>query len=93
MILIAGYSRTDEDKRDAIVEAFAAMVGKARQQDGCLDMAISADSVDPERINVFECWRDELSWQAWRKIARSPKVVLRESQVKLYRSDQAEEPR
>jgi quinol monooxygenase YgiN len=92
VIIIAGYSRTDRDKRDAAVEKFADMVGRARKQDGCLDLSISSDSVDPERINIFECWRDQQSWKAWRKIAKGPRVALRDAQVKLYRSDKAEEP-
>jgi quinol monooxygenase YgiN len=92
MIIIAGYSRTDRDKRDAAVEAFAAMVGKARKQDGCLDLSMSADSVDPDRINLFECWRDEQSWNAWRKIAKAPRVKLKETFVNLYLSDKAEKP-
>jgi quinol monooxygenase YgiN len=92
VIIIAGYTRTESHKRDAAVDAFAAMVGRARKQDGCLDLSISSDPVDPERINVFECWRDQQSLNAWRKIAKPPRVVLREADVKLYRSDKAEEP-
>jgi quinol monooxygenase YgiN len=92
MIIIAGYSRTKKDKRDAAVAAFADMVERARTQDGCLDLAISADSVDPERINVFECWRDQPSLNAWRKIAKGPRVALRDAHVKLYRSDKGEKP-
>lgn len=90
MIIIAGYSVTEADKRDAAVEAFAGMVERARKYDGCLDLSISADPVDPDRINLFESWRDEQSWNAWRKIAKSPRVKLRESFVKLYRCDGAE---
>jgi alkanesulfonate monooxygenase SsuD/methylene tetrahydromethanopterin reductase-like flavin-dependent oxidoreductase (luciferase family) len=54
--------------------------------------SINADSVDPDRINLFECWRDQQSWKAWRKIAKLPRVKQRESFVKLYRSDKAEKP-
>ena len=72
--------------------AFATMVERARKHDGCLDLSISADPVDPERINLFECWRDEQSWNAWRKVAETAEVVLRDSHVKLYRSDKAEQP-
>jgi quinol monooxygenase YgiN len=90
VIIIAGYSVTEADKRDAAVEAFAGMVERARKYDGCLDLSISADPVDPDRINLFESWRDEQSWNAWRKIAKSPRVKLRESFVKLYRCDGAE---
>lgn len=91
MIVIAGYSFAERDKRDATVAALADMVERARKQDGCLDLSISPDSVDPERINVFECWRDEQSWKAWRRIAKSPRVTLRDPQVRLYRCDKAEE--
>ena len=92
MIIIAGYTRTEAHKRDAAVAAFADMVGKARKQDGCLDFSISADSVDPDRVNLFECWRDQDSLDAWRKVARGPRSAAREIHVKLYRTDAAEEP-
>jgi quinol monooxygenase YgiN len=97
MIIIAGYTLTDTDKRDAAVEAFAPMVKRARKFDGCLDLSIGADSVDSDRVNIFECWRDEKSWKAWREVANTPKVKLpkanrRERFVKLYRSEKAEEP-
>jgi quinol monooxygenase YgiN len=92
MIIVAGYTLTDADNRDAAVRAFAEMVERARNYDGCLDLSISADSVDPDRINLFECWRDQQSWKAWRKVAKGPKVKTRESHVKLYRSDKAETP-
>jgi quinol monooxygenase YgiN len=92
MIIIAGYTVTESDKRDAAVKAFADMVKRARQYDGCLDLSMSADSVDPDRINLFECWRDEQSWKAWRKVAKGPRVKTRETHVKLYRTDKAEKP-
>lgn len=93
MIIIAGHSRArDGVERDATVAAFADMVERARKQDGCLDLSISADSVDPDRINVFECWCDQQSLNTWREIAKAPRVALRDAQVKLYRSDKAEKP-
>jgi quinol monooxygenase YgiN len=92
MIIVAGYTLTDIHKRDAAVAAFADMVERARRYDGCLDLSIGADSVDPERINLFECWRDQQSLDAWRKVAKGPRVKLRETCVKLYRSDKAEKP-
>lgn len=92
MIIIAGQTLTDAAGRDAAVQAFAGMVERARKRDGCLDMSIGADPIDPERINVFECWRDQPSLDAWRKVAKGPRVKLREASVKLYRSDKAEKP-
>jgi quinol monooxygenase YgiN len=87
MIIIAGYTLTEAHKRDAALEAFADMVQRARKYDGCLDLWISADSVDPERINLFESWRDQRSWNAWRKVAKGPRVKPRETCVKLYRCE------
>lgn len=91
MIIIAGHAFTEAEKRDAAVQAFAAMVARARKQEGCLDLSISSDPVDPERINIFECWRDQQSWTAWRKVAKGPRVVLHDTRVKLYHSDKVEE--
>ena len=90
MIIIAGHALRDASKRDAAVAAFAEMIGQARKQDGCIDFAISADPVDPERSNIFECWRDEDAWKAWRKVAKGPRGRARETHVNLYRSDTAE---
>jgi quinol monooxygenase YgiN len=90
MIIIAGYTLTEAHKRDAAVRAFAAMVERARKFDGCLDLSISADSVDPERVNLFECWRDEESWNAWRKVAKGPATRPREIYVQVYRGANVE---
>jgi quinol monooxygenase YgiN len=92
VIIIAGYSLTEADQRDAVVEAFAGMVARAREQDGCLDLSISADSLDPERLNLFELWRDQQALDAWRKVAKGPRVKLKTSSVKLYRTEKAEKP-
>jgi heme-degrading monooxygenase HmoA len=91
MIIIAGYSlaKSVED-RDVAVAAFAEMVGRARTQDGCIDMAITADSLDPTRSNIIEIWRDEQAWKAWRKVAKGPRSRAQESHVALYRSDTVE---
>ena len=92
MIIIAGYTTVEADQRDAAVEAFADMVERARKHDGCLDLSIGADSVDPTRVNVFELWRDQQSLDAWRKVAKPPKVKRRKAHVKLYRCDKPEKP-
>ncbi len=92
MIIIAGYTHMDADKRDSAVKSFKGMVERARAYDGCLDFSISADAVDPERVNLFECWRDQATLDAWRKVARGPRVKSREVAVSLYRTEKAEKP-
>lgn len=92
MIIIAGYTLTSHNKRDAAVKAHAEMVGRARAYDGCIDISISADAVDPERINILEIWRDQRALDDWRGIADPPQVERRETYVSLYRAPKAEAP-
>jgi hypothetical protein len=58
MIIIAGYELVDAEMRDSVVAAHCDLVSRASEFDGCLHVAITADSVDPERINSVEVWRD-----------------------------------
>lgn len=92
MIIIAGHTHTDADKRDKAVADFSGMVERARARDGCLDFAISADTADPERVNLFECWRDQDALDAWRKVAKGPRVRYSKVAVSRYRTDKAEKP-
>lgn len=64
----------DADKRDDFVAAFQDLITRAREFDGCLHVAITADSVDPERVNVVEVWQDAEVMGEWRKQANAPTV-------------------
>jgi quinol monooxygenase YgiN len=93
MIIIAGHTLTESGTRDAAIQAFSNMLERARKHDGCLDLSISADSVDRGRVNIFELWRDQESLDAWRKVAKAPRgVKYRKAHVKLYRTERAEQP-
>jgi quinol monooxygenase YgiN len=92
MIIVAGFTLTEADKRDTAVQAHIDMVKRARKRDGCLDLSISADPLNPERINIFEQWRDQNALDAWRKVANPPKIARRETRVNLYRTEVAEDP-
>ena len=93
MIIIAGHWFAEPGRRDAAIEAFGDMLERARKHDGCLDLSISADPLDADRVNVFELWRDQESLDAWRKAAKPPRgIKIRKAHVKLYRTDKAEKP-
>jgi quinol monooxygenase YgiN len=66
MLIIAGHLIVDAADRDRYVADCAAAVAAARSAEGCLDFAVSADSVDPRRVNVFERWRTRESLAAFR---------------------------
>lgn len=72
MIIIAGYLLTDPSERDDLVAAHADLMERARRAEGCLDLAISPDQLDPARINNYEAWQDEEVLQKWRSVANAP---------------------
>ena len=69
-VIIAGHELVDAKDRDSYVSALADLVSRARDLDECIHFAITADSVDPERINTVEVWRDAAALAAWRKRAK-----------------------
>jgi quinol monooxygenase YgiN len=66
MLIIAGHLIVDEGDREDFVADSATAVSQARDTDGCLDFAVSADSLDPCRVNVFERWRSRQLLAAFR---------------------------
>jgi len=74
MIIIAGYELVEAEQREAFVAAFRDLITRARAFDGCIHAAITADSVDPERVDVVEVWRDADALNRWRKQAKHLRV-------------------
>jgi quinol monooxygenase YgiN len=66
VILVAGHIRVAPGERDGFVELSREAVELARKAPGCLDFAVSMDSVDPERVNVYERWVDREALAAFR---------------------------
>lgn len=66
MLIVCGHLVLDPTDRDAHVIASAGAVRLARQAPGCLDFAVSADPVDPTRVNVFERWASPEDLDAFR---------------------------
>lgn len=66
MLIIAGTLTVAAAERDAYVRDCIAAVEAARAHHGCLDFAVTADSLDPGRINVYECWDNEADLLAFR---------------------------
>ncbi len=74
MLIIAGSVRVDAGDRDAFVAAHLDLVRRARQAPGCLDAAITADPLEPDRVNNFERWESDEALEAWRKVANAPEL-------------------
>jgi quinol monooxygenase YgiN len=66
MVIVAGYLEVDPEVRDSYLAGCKAVVREARQTSGCLDFAISADLLDPSRIDIFERWESRAAVEAFR---------------------------
>ena len=66
MVIIAGHVIVGREERDDYLAGCAQVVEQAGCAPGCLDFAISADLLDPTRINVFERWDSQDAVEAFR---------------------------
>lgn len=66
MIIVAGRIEIAPGRRDGFVLASSEAVVAAREAPGCLDFSVTADSVDPNRVNVLERWESAAELQAFR---------------------------
>jgi quinol monooxygenase YgiN len=66
VIIIAGYLTVSPGERDGYVAGCVEVVEAARRAPGCLDFSITADTVDPSRIRIFERWESALDLEAFR---------------------------
>ncbi|GLY64046.1 putative quinol monooxygenase [Amycolatopsis taiwanensis] len=86
MLIIAGYLEVDPKARDTFVAAHQDLLRRGRDAPGCLDLAISADPLDPARVNNFERWESKAHLDAWRKVAAAPDtgIAIRAGHVMEY---------
>ncbi len=66
MLIIAGWLQVDPEARLRYLAGCAEVVTLARAAPGCLDFALTADLLDPARINVYERWNSDDELHAFR---------------------------
>jgi quinol monooxygenase YgiN len=76
MLIIAGYLEIDANRRDDYVAAHRDLLQRGRQAPGCLDLAISADPLNPARVNNLERWASREQLDAWREVAAAPETEI-----------------
>ncbi len=89
MVIIAGYVLVAKGRRDAYVEAFRDLVERARAFEGCIDFAITADPVDPRRVNTLEVWESAEVLEGWRAEAKAPRTGIKfaDTQVRRFNAE------
>ena len=66
MVIVAGHIVVDPSQRDEYLSGCVDVVSQGRAAAGCLDFALSADLIDPGRINIFERWESQAAVEAFR---------------------------
>lgn len=66
MVIVAGQLFVDPGRRDHYLAGCVDVVTQARSAPGCLDFSITADLLDPGRINVFERWASRAAVETFR---------------------------
>lgn len=66
MVIVAGHVVVDPQQRDDYLAGCAEVVRQARRATGCLDFSISADVLEPGRVNIFERWESQAAVEAFR---------------------------
>lgn len=65
-VIVAGHVNVAPGDRSAYLATCMPVLRQARSAPGCLDFAISADPLDPGRINVYERWVSQAAVEAFR---------------------------
>jgi len=94
MIIVAGRLQVDAHDRDRYVAECITVVEQARTATGCLDFAITADPVEPDRINIYERWESDADVERFRGSGPTEEQIaqIRDAEVRKYRIAATEDP-
>jgi len=67
MLIVSGRLILKPGTRDQFLACCEPSIRMARRAPGCLDFAVSADTIEPDRANVYEAWTDAKSLTAFRE--------------------------
>lgn len=66
MLIVAGHLRVDPAVRQTYLDGCRSVVEAARRTEGCQDFHLSADPLEPDRINIFEAWDSAAAVESFR---------------------------
>ena len=66
MVIVAGHIMVNPQQRESYLAGCVGVVEQARRAPGCLDFAITADLLDPGRIDIFERWESQEAVETFR---------------------------
>lgn len=94
MLIIAGKLYVDATVRDSYLTDCARLIEQARAAEGCLDFHLSADPVEPDRINVYERWESAETLERFRGSGppSGQTSLIRSADVRRYVISSVEAP-
>jgi quinol monooxygenase YgiN len=86
VVIVAGHLVVEPKQRDDYLSGCVEVVSQARRTPGCLDFVLSADLVEPGRINIFERWESQAAVEAFRGSGPSDEqgAAIRAASVSEY---------
>jgi quinol monooxygenase YgiN len=66
MIIVSGWLKVAPGERAAYLHGCRVVMEAARSSPGCRDFHLSADPIEPDRINVVERWDSVADVEAFR---------------------------
>ena len=88
MLIVCGHLILEPADRDAHVVASIGAVRLAREAPGCLDFAVSADPVDPTRVNIYERWDGSEDLDAFRASGNPDDETVDFSRIRRFEIEQ-----
>ena len=94
MLIVAGHLEVDAEDRDRYVSDCRPAVEQARAAPGCLDFSVTADALDPGRVNIYERWESDEQLESFRGSGPDPGLGdrIRSASVRKYRISSTEDP-
>jgi quinol monooxygenase YgiN len=75
MVIVAGHITVKPKQRESYLAGCMSVVEQARRAAGCLDFAITADLIDPGRVNLFERWESQAAVETFRSAPRNKQAA------------------
>ncbi|MEM9880418.1 MAG: antibiotic biosynthesis monooxygenase family protein [Pseudomonadota bacterium] len=74
-IVVAGSIFLAPGTRDAFLSRSSSAISQARKTPGCLDFCVSADTLQEDRVNIFELWSSRAALDGFRDTGPSDDLV------------------
>ncbi|MEV1289499.1 antibiotic biosynthesis monooxygenase family protein [Micromonospora sp. NPDC049679] len=94
MIIVSGRLYVSSDTRDKYLAGCRTVIEQARAAPGCLDFVLSADPIEPDRINAYEQWESDAHLEQFRGAGPEPdqEAEIHDAHVAKHRISSTEAP-